>query len=301
MKVVKLFGFLYRRLLTLRHLILSVFFRPYIAWTARNKSVKKEPYDFGNLYASLTTYPARINDCYYTICSILSQRTPVNKIVVTLTKEEFPSGERDIPERILNLKEKGVEFIWADTNLKPHNKYFHIMQKYPEATIITIDDDIIYSRSTFSKLVNSYQKNSKAIIALCTDRFLVKDNEILPYSESMHCYDSKINEPRMDLCANGFAGVLYPPSILPQETFNVDAIKKCAPIADDIWLKYMEIMGKVSVVCACSYKDPIVIPDGQSTALLNQNNLQNQNDVQQKNIEKFYSNFDFVKMIKNEN
>lgn len=294
-------GLLYRRCLSLRHILLSKIFCPYVALSAKNKHTSSDSYPFGEIYFSLTTYPARIHEVYYTICSLLIQSSPANKIILTLTKEEFPNGESSLPSKILKLKENGLEILWVDTNLKPHNKYFHVIKKYPEATIVTVDDDIIYSRHMLSKLIKSYKQFPRAVIALCTDKFIVKDGNILPYSQSMHCYDSKINEPRMDLCANGFAGVLYPPSILPQETFNVEAIKKCAPIADDIWLKYMEIMGKIPVICASSYKDPVVIPDKQSTALLNQNSLQNQNDVQQKNIEEFYSNFNFAKKIQDKN
>lgn len=290
-------GLLYRRCLSLRHILLSKIFCPYVALSAKNKHTSSDSYPFGEIYFSLTTYPARIHEVYYTICSLLIQSSPANKIILTLTKEEFPNGESSLPSKILKLKENGLEILWVDINLKPHNKYFHVIKKYPEATIVTVDDDIIYSRHMLSKLIKSYKQFPRAVIALCTDKFIVKDGNILPYSQSMHCYDSKINEPRMDLCANGFAGVLYPPSILPQETFNVEAIKKCAPIADDIWLKYMEIMGKIPVICASPYKDPVVIPDGQGTALLKRNNEQNMNDYQQKEIHIFYSLFDFSKLI----
>lgn len=292
-------GLLYRRCLSLRHILLSKIFCPYVALSAKNKHTSSDLYPFGEIFFSLTTYPARIHEVYYTICSLLIQSSPANKIILTLTKEEFPDGESSLPSKILKLKENGLEILWADTNLRPHNKYFHVMKKYPKVTIVTVDDDIIYSKHMLSKLIKSYKQFPRTVIALCTDKFIVKKGNILPYSQSMHCYDSKINEPRMDLCANGYAGVLYPPSILPQETFNVEAIKKCAPIADDIWLKFMELSSDIPVVCAGKYKDPVVMPQIQNTALNKINGEQNKNDYQQLAIIKEYSHIDFVSKIKN--
>lgn len=297
--LVKLCGFMYRLFLSSRHTILSKILRPYVAVMAKNKHTKDEQYSFGNIFISLTSYPSRINDTYYAICSILIQKTPANKILLTLTSEEFPNKENDLPSKIISLKNKGLEIIWADKNLKPHNKYFFSIQKYPKAIIITVDDDIIYSRKMISKLIASYKKNPHAISALCTDRYIINNNNILPYSEALHNDDSIIGIPQLDLAAAGFAGVLYPPSILPKEVFNVEQIKKCAPIADDIWLKFMELSSDIPVVCAGKYKDPVVMPQIQNTALNKINGEQNKNDYQQLAIIKEYSHIDFVSKIKN--
>ena len=216
---------------------------------------------------------------------------------MVLTQEEFPDGEKNIPSEILVLKEKGLEILWVDNNLKPHNKYFYTMQKYPQAAIITIDDDILYATDTIKKLVDSYKKFPKAISALCTNKLITEYTKVHPYSQSIPCYDTYIHSPRFDLTAEGFAGVLYPPSILPKETFNIEVIQKCAPLADDIWLKYMELLGNIPVVCAAKYKDPIVISRTQKKALYKINKEQNQNDIQQQNIINYFSHFDFAKKI----
>lgn len=295
--LIALLAKLYQKSLEWRNIILSKFFCPYYAFLAKGKCTAVETEESNAVYVSLTSYPARIKDTYYTICSILAQKISVNKIILTLTQEEFSNGESSLPKKILAFKKQGLEILWAEKNLKPHNKYFYAMQKYPQAAIITVDDDILYPRDTVKKLVDSYKKYPKAVSALCTNKIITKNGTILPYSHSIACYDTDTHSPRFDLSAEGFAGVLYPPSILPKETFNIKAIQDCSPLADDIWLKYMELLADIPVVCAAKYKDPIVIFRTQTRALHKINKGNNQNDFQQQNIIDYYSHIDFTRKI----
>ena len=156
------------------------------------------------------------------------------------------------------------------------------MQKYPNALIITIDDDILYPRDTIEKLVHCYKKHPKAISAFHTDKFLIRNNRLDEYSKATIGYNKDIYTPRMDLLAEGFAGVLYPPSILPQETFQKDLIQQCAPIADDIWLKCIELKNNIPVVCASFNQNVQVLTSCQKNALFLQNRQMNFNDEQLK-------------------
>lgn len=250
--------------------------------TISTLSCQTSPHDFGNIFISLTTYPARIESAFYAICSILDQTVKPNKIILTLIKEEFPEGESSLPQSILSLKKKGLEFLWATDNLRPHNKYFYSMQKYPNALIITIDDDILYPRDTIEKLVHSYKNHPKAISAFHTDKFSIRNNRLGKYSKATIGYNKDIYTPRMDLLAEGFAGVLYPPSILPQEAFQKDLIQQCAPIADDIWLKCIELKNNIPVVCASSKQNVQIQTSNQDKALFLQNRQMNFNDKQLK-------------------
>lgn len=240
----------------------------------------KNPYNFGKIFISLTTYPTRIESAYFSILSILNQTVKSNKIILTLIEDEFPNGEGEFPQKIQDLKEKGIEFLWAKENLRPHNKYFYSMQKYPDAIIITIDDDILYPKDTIAKLVASYQKFPNAISALHTDKFSIKNSQLDLYSKAIIGYKKDLFQPKLDLMAEGFAGVLYPPSILPKETYNIQLIKKCTPIADDIWLKCIELKNNIPVVCADNNHRIIVQVDVQDTALFKKNNLMKFNDEQ---------------------
>lgn len=243
-------------------------------------SCEPTAYDFGKVYISLTTYPARIYSAYYAICSILDQTVRPNKVILTLIKDEFSDGEESLPAQIRSLKEKGIEILWGDENLRPHNKYFYSMQKYPNASIITIDDDILYPRDTIEKLIYCYKKFPKFISAFHTDKFAFTNNKLSDYSKAIIGYNKEILIPKHSLLAEGYAGVLYPPSILPQEAFNKELIKKYAPIADDIWLKCIELKNHIPVVCASSEQKVSVLTNCQDNALFLQNRIKNYNDEQ---------------------
>lgn len=248
-------------------------------------SCQKMPYPFGKIFVTLTTYPARIESAYYAIYSILDQSVRPNKIILTLIKEEFPNGEKDLPIEIQTLKEKGLEIIWGDENLRPHNKYFYSMQKYPNALIITIDDDILYPHDTIEKLINCYKKFPNSISALHTDKFNISNNRLDNYSKAIIGFNQEIFIPKHDLLAEGYAGILYPASILPKETFRKDLILQCAPIADDIWLKCIELKYNIPVVCASNKHNVQVLIDYQSNALFLLNRRKDYNDEQLRNTQ----------------
>ena len=154
------------------------------------------------------------------------------------------------------------------------------MQKYPNALIITIDDDILYSRDTIEILVNSYKKFPNAISAFHTDKFAIHNNRLDNYSKATIGYSQEIHTPKQSLLAEGFAGVLYPPSILPQDAFNKDLIQRCTPMNDDIWLKCIELKNNIPVVCASSKQNVLVLRQYQETALFKVNRERNFNDEQ---------------------
>ena len=243
-------------------------------------SCSTTPYSFGSIYISLTTYPARIESAYYAICSILDQTVRPNRIILTLINDEFPEGETSLPQNILSLKEKGLEILWAPDNLRPHNKYFYSMQKYPDALIITIDDDILYPRDTIEKLIECYKEFPNAISAFHTDKFAICNNRLDKYSNAIIGYRQEIHALKHSLLAEGFAGVLYPPSILPQDAFDKNLIQRCSPMNDDIWLKCIELKNNIPVVCASPKQNVIVLGQSQETALFKVNRERNFNDEQ---------------------
>lgn len=302
---IKVISFIYWKYINLYNNIHTFFSCKQKEYFARKKQTKATPYSFGEIYISLTSFPARLNATYFAICSLFAQDFPVNKIILTLSKEEFSNGEKDIPSKILNFKDKGLEILWVDTNLKPHNKYFFAMKKYPKAIIITADDDILYPKNTVSKLVDCYQKHPKAICALGVRQILVNKGQPLSFSKwnTNLCYEpyriSKeiLGQERMDLLAEGGSAVLYPPSILPHETFNIEKIKQLAPFADDIWLKCMELFANIPVVCYNDNQKVHIISFSQNVGLFQINMENNQNDVQLLAILDAYKEYNLINRL----
>lgn len=294
LKIFPFFRKIYHISLLSKHILLSAFFLPYLS-LCHKLSLFHNKHKQDNLIISLTSYPKRIKYVFYTICSLLNQTTIPNKIILVLSIDEFPQKEKDLPKNLMKINKEILEILWVKGNIKSYKKYFYTMQSYPDCICITVDDDIIYQRNTIANLLNCYKKNPTSISALCTNKLLVQKGEILNYSNAIQCYDNEICIPRFDLVAIGFAGILYPPSILPQESFNLKLIQKCAPLADDLWLKFTELLNHTPVACAAKYKDPIIMIPSQDTALNKIN--QTQNDIQMQNILKEFQNADFINII----
>jgi hypothetical protein len=93
--------------------------------------------------------------------------------VLVLCKVELNS-KFNIPENISILEKYGFEILLVDNDLKPHLKYYHIMRKYPDSIVITVDDDCYYDRNVVSSfdvvrcyiLLKFYQLKHSTLIIL---------------------------------------------------------------------------------------------------------------------------------------
>ena len=53
---------------------------------------------------------------------------------------------------------------------------------------------------------------------------------------------------KMDLCAVGVNGILYPPGVAKKRWFNLSLIMENAENQDDLWLKFNEVIDGIPVV-----------------------------------------------------
>lgn len=200
-----------------------------------------------NVIVSLTSFPERIDKIWIVIKSILNQSVTPRKIILTLSTIQFDCKKK-LPKIILDFQKSGLlEIIWTNDDLRSHKKYYYVMQKYPNDIIVTVDDDIIYEEKLLECLWEYHIKFPLSIIAnnACVrSKMDYSDWENLNYEEHL---------PSNMIMPIGCGGVLYPPNSLHLEVFNKDKLKKCCPLADDIWLNAMAFLNKVDVV-KTSYK-----------------------------------------------
>jgi hypothetical protein len=209
-------------------------------------------------------------------------------ILLCLAKEEA-KDESALPSSVQELKKYGIQFFFADDNLKPHKKYFYAMQNYPNSIVITVDDDVIYDKNLISDLYASYIQYPAAVSARRVHK-MVKDenNHLLPYNKWLYEY-KKETEPSFALFTTGVGGVLYPPGILPPETFDAENIKKLCLDADDVWLKFMELKNKIPVVWVKGRRiHPLTIKKAQKFSLQKDNFHKNMNDKYIECLQKYF-------------
>lgn len=197
---------------------------------------------------TLTSYPARIRKTPAAIATLLQQTAKPDRIILWLADEDFP--DRRLPSIYNKIKNCGVEIKFRP-DLKVHLKWYYALKEYPEALVITVDDDIMYENDIVEQLYHSYIMYPNAVSALGVARIRFdNDGNILRYEDWIGGYKDREGKPSHQLFAKGVAGVLYPPHSLPNEAFNISKMKKLSPTADDVWLKFMEVMNGIPVVAA---------------------------------------------------
>ena len=241
------------------------------------------------IIVSVTSYPARIHEVVLAICTVYRQTMQPDKVILWLGEEKFPNRYNDLPEELLRLvSEKGLEIRWCE-DIGPHTKYFYAFQEYPDALVITIDDDILYPPDRIENLYQCYLRFPKAVSAGRADFVPVSEFEEMPpvtiWPEEV---DAWVLQPSMQLYAMGVNCVLYPTVLFSQvsELLDKETIRRVCPYADDLWLKAMQAVAGIPVVVAEPDQPlPISTVESQDTALWHYNCVDGGNNVQWKQIE----------------
>ena len=224
---------------------------------------------------SLTSYKKRFNFLSKVIKSLKNQSMAPSKIVLVLSKNDMKN---------FKVKMNGIDIITVNKDLKPHKKYFYTMIKYPEYAIVTVDDDIIYSKNMLKSLYNSYIDHPNIVSGRRGHLMRYKKNGEL-YKYATWNFEYKKNfKANYDIFFTGVGGVLYPPDILNINKKYLNIIKETI-LGDDITLKYFEVNKGIEVKWV-----PNKHPQGLKTMtnsvaipLFKINNIVN-NDIYIKNI-----------------
>lgn len=252
---------------------------------ANENALNREPRD-RKLIVSLTSYPARFPYIHLTLKSIMLQTVKPDKIIVWLDENVTRA---QYTEEMMALEKYGVEYRTAPGALKPHKKYIHAMQEYPEAVIITVDDDVIYSPNVIKSLMETHKKYPSAVCARRVHRITRnREGKLAPYSEWQGEYMQE-RQPSYELLATGVGGVLYPPHCFDNRAFDMELIRKLCLGADDIWLKVMELLAGTKVVWApCHIPTPEEIKESQESNLRSENVKSDKNDVYMYDLLKYF-------------
>ena len=110
------------------------------------------------IIVSLTSFPAAIPYAVQAIRSILQGSLLPDKIVLYLTFSQF--GENGIPQELLNLSKDNPLFEIRDypKDIRSYRKLIPALKDFPDATIVTIDDDVKYHKNMLISLLHLQQR-----------------------------------------------------------------------------------------------------------------------------------------------
>ena len=240
--------------------------------------VTNEKYD-KEIIVSMTSFPPRIDTIRWTLESIIRQSMKPNRIEIWLSEDEFPG--REIPEVLKEYEKKGVEIFFTPLDLKPHKKCFHTAQHNRDSIIITLDDDVLYSEDVVKRLYECYLQSDRhsVICELGHEILLTEDGRPKMYSEWN--WEAKgIKGPSNLLMAKGAGGILYPAGFFSDNYFDIETIKDCCLMADDLWLKFIEIRNRYPVLKTKRYaKNVYCVKGSQEVSLHKKNNGEGRNNI----------------------
>ncbi len=240
---------------------------------------------------SLTSFPARMETLDICIQSLLNQTVKPHKVLLWLSKEQFPEGNKDLPEKLLRLKQNDIfEIHWVAGDLMPHKKYFYAAQKYQQYHIITVDDDVEYDPDMIMALLIGHSKYPHAICCHRANMIMFDENrQFRPYRYWQLENTTLLDTPTYRLLPTGIGGVLYPAGFFSKDLLNKEAIKDVCLRADDLWLKLFAVKKGYPAVLVSGYKIPENMEGTQREALFKKN-VSGQNNQVLEDILHYFGN-----------
>ena len=209
------------------------------------------------IIVSLTSFPEAIPYAVTAIRSILHGTIMPDKIVLYLDSWKFT--EENLPVELETLKSECpiFEVRLNPFQIRSYKKLIPALQDFPDAVIVTIDDDILYTPDLLHRLIKVHSKFPKDVIAHRVRKIYLDQ----PYRKwrKLKWYDFifKRYQPSFRYMQTGVGGVLYPPHSLDSDMLDPAIFTKLAPTTDDLWFWAAAVSAGTRI---------IPVPDGMRTA-----------------------------------
>jgi len=184
---------------------------------------------------SLTSFPPAIMYAERAVQSILEGTILPDKIILYLTFSQFPEGK--IPDELQELATKNsiFEIRNYDEDIRSYRKLIPALKDFPDAIIVTVDDDVWYDKNMLRDLLHLHQQVPDVVIANRAKQ--IKMNAPYRQWKKYRWYNFLTKKLHISFknIQTGVGGVLYPPHALKPEMINTDVFRDIAPTTDDIW------------------------------------------------------------------
>ena len=110
-----------------------------------------------SLIVSVTSHPPRFGSLRESLRSLLQQDVRPTSVVLWLAPDELAQ----LPEAVLKLD--GLTIRQCET-IRSYQKLVPALRAYPEAHILTADDDLVYPRSWVRSFVDAYQGTREILV-----------------------------------------------------------------------------------------------------------------------------------------
>ncbi len=188
---------------------------------------------------SLTSFPQRIGEVHLCVKTLLNQTYKPDAVFLWLAEEQFPHLEADLPKKLLNLQKHGLTIRWCH-DLRSYKKLIPSIKEYPNALIITADDDIYYKRDWLAGLMTAHERYPDEVCCYRAAKIgFTSKGEFFREHPSP---DKEYGGATYLHQQTGVGGVVYPAGLLHEDITREDIFMKIAGTNDDLWFWMMGIL-----------------------------------------------------------
>ena len=225
------------------------------------------------IIVSMTSFPRRIGVVSEALKTIAIGSLCPDGIILWLLKNEFPKGNDDLPASLLEMSRDGLVTVrWCDNDIGSNKKYLYTMKEYPDDNVITVDDDLYFSKDLVRSLYLTHLEFPNEIIASrCHIPVMSSPQSLAPYREWIKAVDIVRYTPSGILFFTSGAGTLFPPGAVTEEFLCEDTIKEICRFQDDLWLNTAALMTGRKVVRIRRSDRLNYIPGTQENTLFRKN------------------------------
>lgn len=238
----------------------------------------RRPHGLGaEVIVSLTSYPARYPTLALTLRSLLDQNVAADRTILWIAHDDLAT----LPDDVTRLSAAGLDIRGCE-DLRSYKKLIPALQAYPDAYIVTADDDVYYPPDWLEGLLSPAADGAGKVVAGRVHLMQCDAHgRSIPYA-SWELATSHRAPPTPDtrLFPTGVGGILYPPGTFTSEVLDRALFEKLCPAGDDIWFFWMARRNAVDQMPAARPFYLITWPSSQETALYLDNLYENRNDVQ---------------------
>lgn len=187
------------------------------------------------LIVSLTSYPQRYETLPKTLKSLLMQTVRADRIILWVAHGD----DKDLPPQVLELQSHGLEILCCN-DARSFNKIVPALELFPDAYLVTADDDLYYEPDWLETLVAGVIPGEAIIVCRRAHRPHALGQGFAPYDSWDH---DVVTGGVIEDCIfpTTGAGVLFPPRSLAPETVDRRQFEQLCPNADDVWLFVMAL------------------------------------------------------------
>jgi Glycosyl transferase family 2 len=243
-----------------------------LAYSWRFRKLRKPHGLPGELVVSLTSYQPRFRTLVYTLRCLLSQTVRADRTILWLADDDAPA-----PAEISELCQYGLEIRYTK-NIRSYKKIIPSLTSFPEAFIVTADDDAYYAPQWLEHLVKAWDRNHYQVVCHVARQITVDHiGSPRPYQEWTYASAPKTSASLLPI---GVGGVLYPPGSLHPEVLDEQTFLEVCPSGDDLWLYWM---GRRNMTIYKKIGGPNIPPNwptSQRSSLFHENVVRSKNDEQ---------------------